>query len=131
MANKNNPGDILAAMLGVESGDLRTLLELFNDEERGAMESEVVIDPLERMDQFRNQDYAPRATGVKHIFLGGNPHPASPGQQRGENVFAAGSALANILGTGGVQNFGASLRDTVLPAIVDAWKRRKGQGGQA
>jgi len=132
MAIKDNDyDDSLTAMINdpMFAKLLRNML-MQGDEERGAMEMEQAIDPLNRMDQFRNEAYRPGGTGKVH-FMGGSPFPQSSGQERGENVFAIGSALGNVLGTGGVQNLGASLRDNAWPAIVDAWRnRKKPQGGQ-
>ena len=124
-----DPADLLAALFGVKGEELSKLLTLF-DEERGAMDMESRIDPIDRMGQFRNQPYAPHASGVPYIFTGGSPFPQTQGQQRAEKVLGGGMLANNILSTGGVQNLGAALRDNVLPALWDAWKNRKKAGGQ-
>lgn len=117
-----NYSDVLTALFaGSKFGErdpaetLRSLLELLGDEPTEATEMSSVIDPMQRMGQFRNQEFGPRATGVPYIFTGGPLAPQTSGQQTAEKIMATGAFTNNLL----------SSLNAVLPAVVDAWNQRK------
>ena len=119
--DKKSYSDIAAALAGMDPGELSALLSMFaegGEQEVGPYERREVMDPMMRMGQFRNQGYRPGGTGKVH-FMGGSPFPQSAGQQRAEKVLAGGMFAGNILDS----------LNSVVPAIVDAWRKRKGQGG--
>ena len=122
MAIKDNDyDDTITAMINdpMFSKILRNML-MQGDVDRRAMERETHQDPFELMDEFRNEGYRPGGTGKVH-FMGGSPFPQSPGQERGEKVAAIGAFSGNMLDS----------LNSVVPAIVDAWRnRKKPQGGQ-
>jgi len=104
---------------GLGGLDVLNAMARGGEPEKRATEREVVMDPMQRMGQFRNQPYAPHATGVPYIFTGGSPFPQTAGQQRAENVLAGGMFTGNLIDT----------MNSVVPAIVDAWRKRKGTRG--
>ena len=119
MAQNND--DNLATLAGIDPKFLKLLQALLQGgaPERRATEREVNIDTMGAMDQFRNESYAPRASGVPYIFTGGSPFPQTKGQQQGEKALAVGAFANNTL----------DQLNSVVPAIVDAWRKRKSQGG--
>ena len=121
MALKNN-NDFNATLAGIDPKFIKLLQALIEGgaPERRATEREVNIDTADRMGQFRNQEHAPRASGVPYIFTGGSPFPQTKGQQQGEQALAVGAFANNTM----------DQLNSVVPAIVDAWRKRKGQGGQ-
>ena len=117
--------DVLASLLagsqfgGPQQGnDLSPFLNQMQDLPARATERSTDVDPAALVDQFRNQEFQPKATGVPYIFTGGSPFPQSEGQQRAEKVGAAGALASNSLDS----------LNSVIPAIIDAWRKRK-QGG--
>ena len=132
MAKKNTveiDQDVLSALLAnsrlgsPQGSSLQDMMSKYlaqGDLPTQATEQDSFINPGMGIGQFRNQEYQPRASGVPYIFTGGSPFPQSPGQQRAEKVYAGGALGSNMLGS----------LNNVLPALIDAWRKRKGQGGK-
>ena len=122
--NNNQMADIMALLLGsgrnsMGSGsDLSGIIQalsMMNDPKRKATERNTDINIPELMDQFRNEAYAPRGSGVPYIFTGGSPFPQSPGQQRAEKVGAGLGMSTNMI--------------DAIGSILGAWQDRKKRQG--
>jgi hypothetical protein len=95
----------------------QALLEaMYEGEKRKLGEMVTHQDPMDAVERFRNEGFPSRATGVPYIFTGGSPFPQSPGQQQGEKIVATGALATNVLDAVG----------GVLPALIDAWRKKKG-----
>jgi len=90
------------------------------EEPRQAGEMETYIDPVEAVNQFKNEEYGPKATGVPYIFTGGSPFPESDDQAKAQRLAAMNALFSNM------QNSMAGNRNALMSRM-----RRGGQmGGQ-
>jgi hypothetical protein len=89
--------------------------------ERQAGELSAQLDPFQMVEQFREQEHRPFATGVPYIFTGGSVFPQTPGQMDAERIAATGGLVSNTMDAAG----------SILPAILDILEARKKskQGG--
>ena len=91
--------------------------------ERQAGELKTQLDPFQMVEQFREKEFGPGATGVPYIFTGGSVFPQTQGQMDAERIAATGALASNTMDAAG----------SILPAILDILEARKKskQGGTA
>ena len=128
MANRPNYSGVMPSLLagsrfgqGDENEDiLAAFMALLEDSEMGRRPGEIAThqDPMDMVERFRNEGSPPRGTGVPYIWTGGSPYPQSEGQMKAEKIAATGALGTNVLDSIG----------SVLPAILDAWNKRKKKG---